>query len=316
MPIDCDPTAKTVKEFHDSCRMLKRPTLDHVRQIFGAASLELLSNEYRSCRIPLAFRCERCGYVGRLRLGDLRKGSGCRRCGILRRSTARKLDFKDLKKELQERGIEVLSPEYVNSHTRCWLRCLKCEHKWRTTLNHIRRGSGCSRCYHLRATEKRTYSAEFVAKELAHRQIVLLSDYQMSKRTILVRFERCGHEVWTTWNQIQTGHGCQRCAPNARATKQDYRQAAERFEGRVLEIGSGAQDLRSGNATSDTFSCAVLPPSAVKAPFAPSVLVRMPKCFAGRQLKNFLECHFIGPGLRKCVHRAICLLNWTFTTKI
>ena len=221
--------------------MARKPTYDQVRQIFSAARLELLSNEYKSRRIPLAFRCGACGYVGKIRLGDLRKGSGCRRCAIIRRSKARKLDFNGLKKELHERGIAVLSRDYVNSHTKCSLRCLKCDHKWKTTLNHIRRGSGCPHCYHLRAPQQQTYTDDFIRKKLAFRQIKLISDYQTSKKPIHVRFEDCGHEVWTTWNQIQTGHECSRCAPNARATKQDYHEAAARFGGRVLEIGLGAQ---------------------------------------------------------------------------
>src|SRR5436309_2218554 len=65
----------------------------------------------------------------------------------------------------------------------------------------------------------------------------------MSKEPIRVRFENCGHEVWTNWNRLQTGRGCLRCAPHRRATREDYRDAAERFGGKVLAIAAGAQRL-------------------------------------------------------------------------
>ena len=190
--------------------------------------------------MPLDYRCMECGYVGRLRYNDLRKGSGCRKCSIKRRASARKLDFQKFKSEVKALGIEVLSSVYLNVETKLEFRCLHCQHEWAARPHHIRRGVGCPRCGHRRAGRKTAYTSEFVNQALAHKKIILLSDYQTSQKPIKVRFKKCSHEVWTNWSNLQSGRGCSLCAPNRRATEEDYRKTAEKFGGRILAIGSNA----------------------------------------------------------------------------
>lgn len=214
---------------------------DFVRAKFAAKDLELLDETYHGVSVPMIYRCVHCGYVGRLRFNDLRKSHGCRNCSIKRTALAQKLDFQKFKADQQERGIEVISSVYVNSHTKVELRCVQCQHSWMATPSHIRGGSGCPRCYHLHAAKKRTYTSKFVANVLARQRIILLSDYQTSKKPIRVRFEDCGHEVWTKWNFLQSGRGCSQCSPTRRATEEDYRNTAGIFGGKILAIGSGAQ---------------------------------------------------------------------------
>jgi hypothetical protein len=65
--------------------------------------------------------------------------------------------------------------------------------------------------------------------------ITLLSDYALSQSRILVRFDACGHERKTTWNQLQGGGRCAECARNARFTEEDYLEAARKHGGELLE---------------------------------------------------------------------------------
>jgi DNA-directed RNA polymerase subunit RPC12/RpoP len=217
--------------------------LAFVSKRFAAKKLKLIADIYHGVHAPLAYRCLRCSYLGRFSFNDLRsKGCGCRKCGIKRGSSARKLDFQKFKTEAKARGIEVLSSVYTNVETKLKFGCLQCQHEWAARPHHIRRGVGCPRCGHRRAGRKTAYTSEFVSQVLARNKIILLSDYQTSPKPIKVRFEKCGHEVWTNWSNIQSGRGCSLCAPNRRATEEDYNKTAEKFGGRILTIGSHANN--------------------------------------------------------------------------
>lgn len=80
------------------------------------------------------------------------------------------------------------------------------------------------------------YSQGKVERELAKMGITLLSAYKSSQKPIRVRFERCGHIVLRTWNEIQRGVGCPKCAPNKPPTAKQYRAIAAEHGGEVLEI--------------------------------------------------------------------------------
>src|SRR6266567_951272 len=72
-------------------------SLDFVRNTFSAKKLELLDASYTDSKTPLAYRCRECGFEGQLRFNDLSYGSGCRKCGIRRRTSLRKLNFETFK---------------------------------------------------------------------------------------------------------------------------------------------------------------------------------------------------------------------------
>ena len=125
---------------------IRKHSLDFVRAQFAARKLELLARGYANSKTPLQYKCCECGYEGRLRFNDLKK-SGCRECGIRRRTASRKLDFDTFKSDMRARGIEVLSSEYVNSGTKLRLRCLKCHRTWPARAHDLRNaGTGCPDC--------------------------------------------------------------------------------------------------------------------------------------------------------------------------
>ncbi len=216
----------------------RKHTLDFIRAKFSAKELELLAKSYPGSKTPLAYRCTQCGYEGKLRFNDLSK-RGCRACGIRRRTSRRKLDFEIFKRDMRKREIEVLSREYVNSGTRLHLRCLKCPRFWRATANDLRNSeSGCPSCGHKRGGRKRAYKTEQVSRDLAKLGMTLLSEYESSQKAIRVRFNACGHEVERTQNQLSRWPKCGLCAPNARATAEDYHATAKMFGGKILKIAS------------------------------------------------------------------------------
>jgi hypothetical protein len=214
-------------------------SLDFVREKFSAKKLELRASEYTDSKTPLAYRCNECGYKGRLRFNDLNNGSGCRQCGICRRTSRRKLDFEIFKRDMLKRGIEVLSREYVNSGTRLQLRCLKCPRLWRATANGLRSPeSGCPSCGHKRGGRKLAFNTEQASQNLAKLGITLLSEYESSQKPIRARFDKCGHIVERTYNQLSRLPKCGLCAPNARVTAEDYHATAKMFGGKILKMAS------------------------------------------------------------------------------
>ena len=123
----------------------RKHSLDFVREKVAAKKLELRASEYTDSKTPLPYRCDACGYKGRLRFNDLNNGSGCRQCGIRRRAVGRRLDFETFKRDMRQRGIEVISPasDYVNSETRLQMGCMECRKVWRARAHDLRNaGSG------------------------------------------------------------------------------------------------------------------------------------------------------------------------------
>lgn len=213
----------------------RKHSLQEAGNFFAERQLELLASSYRNPGVPLPYRCLVCGFEGKLRLTDvMQKACGCRICGIRRRGLASKLDFEEFRKQQREQGIEVSPAKYENVETRVEACCLVCHFGWVTTVNCLRSGRGCRKCKQGAAVKRRTYTNEFVANQLAKKGISLISSYSTSQKPIRVRFEACGHENTSTWNQLQRGDRCPRCAPNARLTDEDYLEAVHKHGGKLL----------------------------------------------------------------------------------
>jgi hypothetical protein len=210
-----------------------------IREKFAAKDLKLLGATYANSKTPLAYECLKCGYEGQIRFNDLRNGSGCRSCGINRRSSSRKLDFAAFKNDMFKRQIEVISKEYPNSSARLQLRCIECGCAWRATANDLRNtGTGCPRCGHKRGGRKLALKTDQVSQRLDSLGMILLSGYKTSQRPVRVRFNTCGHEVERTYNQLSQLPRCGMCAPNARPTEKDYDSTANTFGGKILKIAN------------------------------------------------------------------------------
>ena len=109
----------------------RKYTLAEASQTFSSVGLELLAKEYMSSKSSLRYRCKACGHEHELRLNDvLAKGVGCRKCGIKKRLERYRINFPELKAQLLERGIEVLSQNCAYSSSRIEIRCTGCSKVW------------------------------------------------------------------------------------------------------------------------------------------------------------------------------------------
>jgi hypothetical protein len=216
-----------------------RVTLADARADFAHRGLTLLADEYVNVSTRMLFRCRKCGYKGTLPLNDVRrKGCGCRMCGIRRRVAGRTFSLQQVESLLKREKIKLLSKVYENSSSMLQVECMKCGNVWKATFNSLnpnkKRHTGCPPCSLARAVDGRRHTTEQVRSLLQKMGITLLSEYEQSQKPIKVRFGSCGHITSKSWNELQSGRGCSRCAKNARVLDEDYEAIAVQFGGRLL----------------------------------------------------------------------------------
>ena len=230
-----------------STKRYERVTLSAARTEFAQKGLTLLADKYANVSTRMPFKCKACGYAGKLPLNAIRRqGSGCRMCGIRRRVAARTFTIATVRKLLKSAKITLLSDTYTNSTVPLRVKCDKCGHVWETPFNNLNpkkaKHHGCPQCGLKRRVDKRRYTTQQVGKALAKMGIILLSEYLGANKPLTVKHKTCGHtESKKSWNSLQQGGGCARCAKNARATLDDYLALAKQFNGCLIQKASAAQ---------------------------------------------------------------------------
>ena len=230
-----------------STKRYERVTLSVARAEFAQKGLTLLAKTYENVSTRMPFKCKACGYEGTLPLNDVRRqGCGCRMCGIRRRVAARTYTIDTVRKLLKSAKITLLSKTYTNSTVPLRVKCDKCGHFWETPFNNLNprkeKRNGCRPCGMKRSADSRRYTTQQVKKALAKMGVILLSDYLGANKPLTVKHKACGHtESKKSWNSLQQGGGCGRCAKNARATLDDYLELAKQFNGCLIQKASAAQ---------------------------------------------------------------------------
>lgn len=197
--------------------------------------LQINPGDYKNSKIKLPFRCLVCGYEGTKSLELLKQCEhGCKVCARRNTSAKQKLSSKDITSTASKLSIEVNLDDYINTSQKIPCRCLKCGHTWATTVGCIRSGRSCPKCGRKRANKKTSLTEDDVKRRLKKLGITLISNYINSHEKIEVRFDKCGHLKWVTWNDIQQGRKCADCAPNKKLTLDDYKAVAMRFGGKLI----------------------------------------------------------------------------------
>lgn len=126
--------------------MSKKLSIEEVREVFKINGLELLSDNYISCRDPLDYKCS-CGRVAKMALNNVRKGKKCKACGIEKRRGAKRLKEKDVFFYIKSRGFSILSDEYKNAASHLKLKCPE-GHIFNTSYRSFKNSKyGCRKCY-------------------------------------------------------------------------------------------------------------------------------------------------------------------------
>ncbi|NVM53304.1 MAG: hypothetical protein HWN66_06335 [Candidatus Helarchaeota archaeon] len=122
---------------------------------------EILSSEYINNRTKITIRCEK-GHVWEITPSNLKQGHWCPQCSAKEKTLKpkeRQRALEVLRKYVRHHheGGEILSPEYVNNHTKVKCRCVK-GHEWEAIPNSIKSGTWCPKCAIRERVRKRKMS--------------------------------------------------------------------------------------------------------------------------------------------------------------
>lgn len=130
--------------------------------------------------------------------------------------------YEDVKAVFEERGLELLETEYINSNTPMRYRCEK-GHEGKLRLSCLLRGQGCRNCGIERAanarsrpnekiSESRRLSYEEVKKIFEERGAVLLSkEYKNAQTKLEYICPKCGARAFMSLSNFKKGYGCSNC---------------------------------------------------------------------------------------------------------
>ena len=194
---------------HTKERMYKmarqKLTLETVKERLRSINpyIEILSKEYVSSKTRLRCRCLIDGNEWNVVWGSLQQGYGCPVCGVKLANDKKRLNIDKVKKELNKINpdIEILSKEYVNSHTKLSCKCLKDGHEWMVKWGHLQQGRGCPKCA---GKTKLTMSVIKDRLKDINPNVEILNDaYFGAGSRLKCRCLIDGYEWNTTWNDLQ-----------------------------------------------------------------------------------------------------------------
>lgn len=142
---------------------------------------------------------------------------GCPTCGSISVSEKRRIKPASYYELAQVRGLEWLGPVVPNARTKTRWKCPE-GHIWEAVYDKISRGRGCPYCAGIASKTARDYY------DIAEERGFLWLGVQVPKKVNIKTGWECflGHRWETTYNKIQQGKGCPRCAGNFPKTTDDY----------------------------------------------------------------------------------------------
>ena len=104
---------------------------------------------------------------------------------------------------------------YVNALTPVYLQCNKCNHKWSSNADSLRR-SGCPNC-----AGNQKLSDKEVSRRLKKNNIKLIDEYKTMNKKVKVSCLKCKYE-WSALGSCLLGHetGCPNCANKVPLTEE------------------------------------------------------------------------------------------------
>lgn len=184
----------------------------------------LLSTEYKSCEIPMLWRCN-CGEEFYMRGYNVLKGGWCFICNKTR------YNINYCRKVAEEKGGKCLSDVYKNSDAIMSWEC-KCGHRWDTNFGCITSGSWCSVCGN---TKKIKYTIEDARRLAEEKGGECLSDVLRTVACIITWRCKYSHVWESPFRKNLEGYWCPKCSNIERSlTLDDCHYYAKSFGGECL----------------------------------------------------------------------------------
>jgi len=174
-------------------------TTEFVRQRLKEVGYELLS-EYKNSSSKLKYKCSN-NHFGEMKWDHFRDGHRCPRC-----VGNKKLTYKFVKEQFEKEGYELLSKEYINTHSKLKYRCPKGHVGYIQYYNWVI-GHRCAECA---GVAKK--SIPFIKQEMAKDGYILKTACYENCNQKLHLICPNGHDYFVTWdNWNHSGSRCPKC---------------------------------------------------------------------------------------------------------
>lgn len=180
--------------------MAKRKTIQEIKEFLeNNTQIELISNEYINRKIPMRFKCKRCGNEFTTTFGSIISGKArgkvkqyCNDCSIEELSERYSLGqqgFEDKVKNLLGDDYKILG-QYKNCKTNIKMKHEKCGYVWDANPTSIQRGSKCPLCSNTFFKTTEIFKEE--VKELCGDEFEVIGEYINSHTKIKIKHIECG----------------------------------------------------------------------------------------------------------------------------
>jgi hypothetical protein len=185
-----------------------RLTYKYVSDQFKAAGYVLLETEYVNASTSMAYRCP-LEHEGTITWNNFQQGQRCGECAIQRRGESQRHKIEFVRWLFEQRGCELVSPEYKSCEEPLHYRC-KCGKPGKATLDHFlhKRKGKCRRCGQ---THRKLIPLDFVRKIFQDGGCILLADSYDNNRTPMRYRCNCGNVAEISLENFKQGKRCWEC---------------------------------------------------------------------------------------------------------
>ncbi len=202
---------------------------------------------YISAKTPIKHKCLICEHEWDATPNNIKRGKGCPKCGLKKRSKTRTLtteQFLVRYKDAINKNVQVVG-EYHGSKSQIRCRCLVCGQEYYATASVVARGGMHSDCMAKINGERLRLSPEdFVVRmQNISPTIEILSVFSKTDDHVSCRCMVCGHKWSAKAGNLLNGRGCPKCSyaergKNCRISQDEYVKRLSICNPNVVLIGS------------------------------------------------------------------------------
>ena len=198
---------------------MKKLTFDFVKKYIETnTSYKLVSKDYVGANHKLDVECHKHG-IFKIRYGHIKRGNGCRSCGIDSQAKKITLTYEDVKNYIETNTpYKLVSTEYVKANNKLDVECHK-HGIFKIRYSCIKSGVGCSKCYNDKLKNKYEDVKNYIETNTPYKLVSTEYVGTFNQLEILCKT----HGVFKIkYDNIKQGNGCRRCSNESLADKRKY----------------------------------------------------------------------------------------------
>lgn len=127
---------------------------------------------------------------------------------------ARKITNEIFTAEMKHKNLNItVLGEYTGMAHKILVQC-EHNHQWYGTAGDLIRGSGCPHCNHIKLSNDRSSSQEYVEDKIKGSDIKIIGEYTNVRSRIQVQCTKCQYIWEPIANNLLSGYGCPKCFEN------------------------------------------------------------------------------------------------------